>query len=212
MSDGWNTGELERMQAGMIRLGVVTELDDANARVKVACGGLSTDWLPWQTGRAGATRTWSPPQVGEQVTVFAPYGDPAQAFVGGSIYQDAHPAPASSKDQETMVFSDGTTVDYNSATNTLTVNIAGAGKANVICKEATVQAATKVTLDTPDTFCTGNLTVAKSLTMGQEGGSATMKGSVSIEGPSLTHNGKNVGSTHTHGGIQPGGGSTAVPN
>src|SRR5690349_16634716 len=133
MSDGYQLGELERMQAGMIRLGVITELDAANARVKVACGGLSTDWLPWATGRAGGTRTWSPPKVGEQVTVFAPYGDPAQAFVGGSIYQDAHGAPASSGDQETTVFSDGTTVDYNAATNTLTINIAGAGKANIIC-------------------------------------------------------------------------------
>lgn len=37
-------------------------------------------------------------------------------------------------------------------------------------------------------------------------------GALALNGPSLTHNGKNVGSTHTHGGVTTGGGSTAVPN
>lgn len=76
----------------------------------------------------------------------------------------------------------------------------------------TVKTPVSVTHDTPNTYCTGNLVVAKSLTMGAEGGSATLTGAVTIAGPSVTHNGKNIGSTHTHGGIQPGSGSTAVPN
>lgn len=38
-------------------------------------------------------------------------------------------------------------------------------------------------------------------------------GSIALtSGGLLTHNGKNVGATHTHGGVVPGGGSTAVPN
>lgn len=35
---------------------------------------------------------------------------------------------------------------------------------------------------------------------------------VVITGPRVEHNGKNIGDTHTHGGIEPGGGNTAVPN
>jgi hypothetical protein len=44
------------------------------------------------------------------------------------------------------------------------------------------------------------------------GASAQISGNVEITGSVLTHNGKDIGSTHTHGGVQPGGGSTSVPN
>lgn len=37
-------------------------------------------------------------------------------------------------------------------------------------------------------------------------------GALALNGPSLTHNAKNVGSTHTHGGVTIGGANTAVPN
>lgn len=210
MSD-YELGELHRQQANMLRVGKVVELDEANARVKVSTAGLTTAWLPWCASRAGKTRQWSPPQVGEQVIIASPYGDMGQAAVIGSLYQDAHPAPAASKDQETTVYPDGSTVDYNSATNTLTVTVVGGGNVVVNCKVATVNAQTSVTLDTPDTFCTGNLTVAKSFSMGSEGGTARLTGSVEINGASLTHNGKNIGSTHTHNGVQPGTGTTGAP-
>lgn len=36
--------------------------------------------------------------------------------------------------------------------------------------------------------------------------------SVSIDAPSLTHNGKNIGNTHTHGGVESGPSNTSVPN
>lgn len=36
--------------------------------------------------------------------------------------------------------------------------------------------------------------------------------SVAITSPTFTHNGKNVGSTHTHGGITPGGSNTSGPS
>lgn len=35
--------------------------------------------------------------------------------------------------------------------------------------------------------------------------------SISITSPSLTHNGVNIGSTHTHGGVETGGGNTGGP-
>lgn len=36
-------------------------------------------------------------------------------------------------------------------------------------------------------------------------------GGVQIDGPSLKHNAKNVGDSHIHGGVIPGGGNTAAP-
>lgn len=151
--------EIDRLLANMIRVGVVDQLDEANARVKMKVGGLTTDWLPWGESRAGATRTWSAPRPGEQRLVFSPYGDTSQAIIGPAIYQDDHPAPATSKDKETTVYPDGSTVEYNSASNTLTVTVAATGNVIINCKNATVNAETKVELVTPLVHCTQALTV-----------------------------------------------------
>lgn len=217
--NNYDLTEMNRAISNMIRVGNIRAVDVANARVRVAFGGCVSDWLPWGTSRAGNRRDWTAPNVGEQVMVFCPFGDPTQAVVGPSIFQDDFNAPSTSADQDVTVFPDGTTFVYDSASNTYTQTIAGSGNwvfnlkaAQINTETANIKASTSVTLDTPETTCTGNLTVAKSFTMGQEGGSATMKGNVAIEGGSLTHNGKNVGSTHTHGGVQSGGSNTAVPN
>lgn len=216
MNDAWAQSETERILANLIRVGVVSQLDEANARVIVKVGGLTTDWLPWITARAGATRTWSAPRPGEQVIVLAPYGDPAQAVVLPSIYQDAYAAPASTKDVERTVYPDGTSVDYNSTSNTLNITVAGSAKVIINCKEATINADTSVTLNTPQTTCKGKLTVEGLLTYlaGMQGStgsgtSATISGNVAFSGGSLTHNGKNIGSTHTHS--DPQGGTTGAP-
>ena len=37
----------------MLMLGVVSELDEAQARVRVDCDGMRTDWIPWIERRAG---------------------------------------------------------------------------------------------------------------------------------------------------------------
>lgn len=218
-SDPFALAETHRVLANMIRIGVVSELDEANARVKVTTGGFTTDWLPWTTSRAGATRTWSAPRAGEQVIVLSPYGDPSQGVVLPSIYQDDHPAPANSKDKETTVYPDGSTVEYDSAANTLTVTVAGSAKVIVNCKEATVNAETSVTLNTPDTYCKGKLTVDGLLTYKNgmngstgSGAAAVINGNVQFVGTQLTHNGKSIGSTHTHTGVQSGSGTSGVPS
>lgn len=40
----------------------------------------------------------------------------------------------------------------------------------------------------------------------------TIKGTLTVEGPGVTHNGKNIGDTHVHGGIIPGGADTSTPH
>lgn len=213
------SAEIERLLANLLRVGVVTHLDEAQARVRVRVGGLSTDWLPWIASRAGATRAWSAPRPGEQVLVLSPYGDPAQAVVLPAIYQDAHPAPATSKDLERVIFPDGAVVEYDSAAKRLTVTTAG----NVVinCATATINAGTGVTIDTPQTTCTGALTVQGLLTYqgglaGSGGSGASLIGALQVTGDvaitgALTNNNKNVGSTHKHSGVQAGGSQTGNP-
>jgi len=211
VTDRWAQAEAERVQGNLIRVGRVTEVDAANGLAKLTVGGLETDWLPWGVHRAGGTRTASAPTVGEQRLLFSPYGDMAQGVIGQAIYQDDHPTPATTGDQEVTVYPDGTRVEYDAAANKLQIDVAGNALVVINCKQATVKADTSVTLDTPETICTGNLTVAKSLTTGAGGGSATINGAVHFVGPSVQHNSKSIGDTHTHTGVQTGGGTTGAP-
>lgn len=153
------SGDHDRQIANMVMLGVVAELDEAQARVRVDCDGMRTDWIPWTEYRAGpGVRTWSAPEVGEQVVVAAPYGDPTQGVVIGSVFQESHDAPANVKTKHRTEYADGTVVEYDREANKLTIDV-GEGSVVVNCKTATVTASESVTLDTPETHATGNLTV-----------------------------------------------------
>lgn len=147
------------MIGNTIMFGVVAELDEAAARVRVDCDGLRTDWIPWLTERAGpGVRTWSAPEVGEQVVVVSPCGDPAQGVVIGSVYQEDHDAPAAVKTTHRTEYADGSVVEYDRETTTLTVNV-GTGKVIVNCATATIAATDKVTVDTPTAEFTGDVKV-----------------------------------------------------
>lgn len=159
----FNLAELQRLLANLIRVGTVEELDEATGKVKVNVSGLTSDWLDVGAQSAGRVRKWSPKQQGEQVVLFAPYGDLSQAVVGFSLFQDAHPANGGSKAQETVTFADGSTVDYNQKTNTLTVSVSGAGNVVVNCKVATVNAETGATFNTPEAKFTGHVTIEQGL-------------------------------------------------
>lgn len=76
------------------------------------------------------------------------------------------------------------------------------GSSKVTLKENTVEVTgTAITL-------TGAVTVAGNLTVSGAGGGS---GVVNINAPLLLHNGTNVGDSHTHSGVQTGGGTTGAP-
>jgi phage baseplate assembly protein V len=58
----------------------------------------------------------------------------------------------------------------------------------------------------------GSLTLKLPAGLNIEAGSVKIKGPTEIEGASLKHNGKSIGSTHTHTGVVPGGGTTGQPS
>ena len=177
--------EFDRRLANVVRVGTITALDAASALVRVSLGdGLITDWLPWLTHRAGPDRTWHAPEPGEQVVVLSPSGELDQGVVLPALYQDAHPEPANSADVHRTVYADGSVVEYDRAAHRLTVNV-GSGSVVVNCATATVHASDSVTLDTPETQCTGNLTVAKALAVNNADGVAypsTINGTLRVQG------------------------------
>lgn len=83
--------------------------------------------------------------------------------------------------------------------------VVNAPNVTVNTQTATVNASTKVELASPLVHCTGALT-ADGLITANAG--VTISGTVAASGGGFTHNGKSVGSTHTHinsGGSGPGG-------
>lgn len=169
-----------------------------------------TTWLNWLTTRAGRSRTWWAPSVGEQVLLLAIGGELDTAFVLPGIFSDDNPAPSASEDAWHVVFPDGAVIEYEPETSALTVS--GIKTADVTASESItatvplvlVKASTSITLDTPEVICTNKLTTA-TLEV-QKGG--TMKGNIEHTGGSLSSNGK-ILHTHKHPGDS--GGQTGAP-
>lgn len=109
----------------------------------------------------------------------------------------------------------------------LTVNVGGnasvtvAGTTQVDSAGASTVTAPSVTVDSPQSTFTGAVTVQGLLTYqagltGSGGSGASLTGPLNVVGNvdttgTLKNNTKSVGSTHTHGGVVPGGGTSAAP-
>lgn len=191
----FRVSDMERRLASVIRVGTVAEADYSAARVRVAFGEAVSDWLPWLTLRAGNDRTWWSPEVGEQVVVLSPSGDTAQGVVLGSIYQSAHPAPASSPDVDRRVYADGAVIDYDRSAHRLHAVIPGdiVAKAS---KNVTVQAGgvisvtagSAVEVTAPQITLNGTIFLNGPMTQGggSGGGNATLKGNLHTVGDITT--------------------------
>ncbi|WP_038908156.1 phage baseplate assembly protein V [Dickeya oryzae] len=189
------SAELMRLLENLLRVGVVTAVDPESWRVRVKSGELLTDWLRWNTTRAGAFNVWFPPAVGEQVLLGCLGGNPETAVIIGSLFSEAHPAPGNSLKEIVITAPDGARFRYDA--------VAGALEATGM-KTANVVAAVSVTLNTPVVECTQHLK-ARTVEITHGG---TLTGNVAHSGGAMTSNGVQVDS-HRHGGIQPGGSWTS---
>ena len=200
-----NIQELARALRNMIRTGLVVETNLKAGRCRVQTGGMCTDWLQWLTHRAGRSRTWWAPSVGEQVLILAVGGELDTAFVLPGIYSGDNPAPSASADALHIRFPDGAVIEYEPETSALTVS--GIKTASVTASDSVtatvpvvmVKASTRVTLDTPEVVCTNKLTTG-TLEVKQGG---KMSGNIEHSGGAFTSNGVQV-DKHGHGGIRRG--------
>ncbi|WP_105632262.1 phage baseplate assembly protein V [Cronobacter dublinensis] len=198
--------ELSRAIRNMIRPGIIVQVDLETCRCRVQTGKNVTDWLQWLTHRAGRSRTWWAPSVGEQVLILAVGGELDTAFVLPGIFSDDNPAPSASADAVHLAFPDGAVIEYEPASGALkvagiqTASISAAKSATVAVPVVTVTASTRITLDTPEVVCTNKLITG--ILEVQKGG--TMKGNILHSGGALTSNGVQV-DEHSHGGIERGG-------
>ncbi len=111
-----------------IRLGEVTSIDFANAKVRVTFDdedGMTSYWLPVMQRNTIANRDYWLPDIGEDVVcVFFKEGV-EDGFVLGSIYAGDVRPPENNGDKRTVVFKDGTRVSYDRAQHHLDIAIEG---------------------------------------------------------------------------------------
>lgn len=122
--------EAERRIGNMVLIGRVVASDPEKARVKVKAGALQTGWLPW-CSLAGVQRNWRLPQVGEQVVVICPNGEPERGLIVASLFSGDFPAPSSNPDRIKTVFADGSEATIDLSTGAMQVDCAGDLKVTV---------------------------------------------------------------------------------
>jgi phage baseplate assembly protein V len=122
--------DILRQLANLIRFGTVQAV--AGKRVQVKIGGLLTRPIAWVTARAGKTKSWSPPDIGEQVVVLSPNGDIGAAVAIGGIFCDAHDVPMEANaDTVVMAFRDGAVLLYDQAAHLLKGTLPASGRVEV---------------------------------------------------------------------------------
>ncbi|MBJ9263436.1 MAG: phage baseplate assembly protein V [Citrobacter sp.] len=108
--------EIMRLITNLIRTGTVTEVDRDNWLCRVKTGELETNWINWLTLRAGNSRTWWKPSVGEQVVLFSLGGNLETAFALPAVYSNQFPPPSGSEDGSVTAYPDGGWFEYEPQT------------------------------------------------------------------------------------------------
>lgn len=140
--------ESVRTAENALRIGTVAELDAKKARVRIKIGELLTDWIPWLVQRAGDDVAWWSPSVGEQMAVFSPSGDFAQAFCTGALYSDVIPANCLDPMKHVVTYTDKAVFEYDKTTHSLNITLPEGGTVNIVA----------------DVHITGNITATKDIT------------------------------------------------
>lgn len=111
-----------RLLGDLAREGVVESVDLSAGTARVRFGDLITGDIPWLSPRAGKTRIYAAPSIGEQVVVLSPEGRTSAAIIIGSLSSDQHPHPA---DDESVVleFDDGAWLGYDPVRHSLVARL-----------------------------------------------------------------------------------------
>lgn len=120
-------GELQRQISQLLRIGTVVQLVSGTDTAIVEIGGVQSDPIQWAVRRAGPDAEWWAPEPGEQVVIFAPYGDPAQAIILFSLYQDLFAAPSTNPDIRRTTYKDGAVEQYDRSAHAYLLDVPAGG-------------------------------------------------------------------------------------
>ncbi|GAB0611513.1 phage baseplate assembly protein V [Escherichia coli] len=182
-----------RLITNLIRTGTVTEVDRDNWLCRVKTGDLETNWINWLTLRAGTSRTWWKPSVGEQVVLFSLGGNLETAFALPAVYSNQFPPPSDSEDGSVTEYPDGGWFEYEPSTGRWYVRGV---------KSMVIEAADNVT------FKTGEFVVEADTT--RINSEVVINGAVTQGGGQMSSNGIVV-DDHAHNKVKSGGDTSGGP-
>lgn len=188
------------------RLGTVSAYDPNNYAVKVIFqpDGTESGWLPIMSPWVGnGWGLFSPPSIGQAVSVHFQEGSHEAGLVHLGNFNDVERPLATPAGEFWLVHQTGSSIKI---TNNGAISIHTNQNCNVTVNGAASIAVTgNVTASAAQWNVTGNVNVT---------GDITASGNVSDQNGAkgtMQHI-RDVYDTHTHGGVSPGSGNTAVPN
>lgn len=106
----FETADSQGRAEGIIRLGTIAEVDNANRKVRVQSAELLSGWLPYPTAMGNNFIAWTPMRIGQQVVVGCPSGDFAQGLILQTLYTDSLNSPSIDAGTDMIQFNDGTVI------------------------------------------------------------------------------------------------------
>lgn len=191
----------------ILRVGRIARVDLTTALCEVELGDpdegpVETTWIQWGVIRAGRTIVWSPPSGGEEVLLFCPDGDIAQAIPFGALYSGQFPAPGNAA-REFIRFADGAEIGYDPEAHHHDITLPAGATARI---EADGGVSIKGDVSIEGKLdVSGNIATEADLSVQ---GDADVQGEVTAG--DVIGGGKRL-SSHTHTGVTSGGGSSGPP-
>lgn len=229
--DIFNADTTRRIES-LIRFGTIAKVDYFTQRAVVKTGNIETAPLPWLAFRVGKTRSWSSPDVGEQVVILSPSGDLDQGVILMGLYSNTAPTPSTDENEHFIQFPDGAVVSYNQATGLMTVanitdlifkakgNVLGevGGNANLTIQgNADIQVAGDITAQGANISLTAQTIALNANSIALNAPNSSASGNLAVDGISRAsdHISQGIsGHNHTHtqnAGDHYGGGATTSP-
>ena len=188
------SAELHRRLENLIRFGTIKTIHPAKpfTTVTVTIGEITTAKLRFLTLRAGKTKTWDPPTIGEEVMVLSPSGVLEMGVAIAGFNNQDNPSPSDNLDKTIRVFEDGCILAYDVSSHHLSAILPPGGTVELTADGGvTVNANGGVTVNANDgltinavsggTTHNGNLTVNGSTVTT---GNSTVQGSQLVQGSS----------------------------
>ena len=122
------SSEIIRLISNLCSFGTIVETKSANglALAKVKIDDRVTDFFPVVSKSNSFKKHYIPVRVGEQVTVFCPFGEANIGFILPSIFNKSSKEPnGASNTREVVTYEDGTTFFYVTKSKELNVNCVG---------------------------------------------------------------------------------------
>lgn len=197
----------------MLKFGKISDIDASKgfAKVNFDDDGIVSQWIPIAVAKSKNDSFSFMFDVDEHVACLMDERC-EQGIVIAAIYDKNKQPDGGNKDKIRVKFSDGASVEYDRSTSTLTIDAVKDVVVN--CETATITASSKVTVDCSDSEFTGDVTIGGKLevTDGIESNQGiTATGDIQTTGGDVKAPGGITLLLHKHGGVTPGGGSTATP-